>query len=301
MLVCSWIPTLVAQIPPSNAINWGLLPEQWYLWAVATGGSGAIWQVVLNCAVHMWHQHSPSKTRITPRNSFKGLCLTMCRLSIEGAHTNQTRAREESAKIGSKGEKKIQAAKPSVDTSSPAIYSHLHLKLGKLKLEEDRHSAIERENRVLLEKISRIVRTKGQIDNKNDYKAKSLNAEKRKQEQRRVSQENRVILDRITKAQPHYQVQRWHEDWQRAEKYMASIARYPRGQCKSHSLKEEQFKEKTPKQDRKRNKQLKEGSVKSKMKEREHAHHERRIVFQWVNELDPFTEDEFENEAPLMQ
>ncbi|XP_065483035.1 uncharacterized protein CFAP97D2 [Caloenas nicobarica] len=68
--------------------------------------------------------------------------------------------------------KRIQAAKPSVDTSSPAIYSHLHLKLGKLKLEEDRHSAIERENRVLLEKISRIVRTKGQIDNKNDYKAK---------------------------------------------------------------------------------------------------------------------------------
>lgn len=52
-----------------------------------------------------------------------------------------------------------------------------------------------------------------------------------------MSQENRVILDRITKAQPHYQVQRWHEDWQRAEKYMASIARYPRGQCKSHSLK----------------------------------------------------------------
>ncbi|KAK2519464.1 hypothetical protein Q9233_011991 [Columba guinea] len=171
----------------------------------------------------------------------------------------------------------------------------------KKRLEEDRHSAIERENRVLLEKISRIVRTKGQIDNKNDYKAKSLNAEKRKQEQRRVSQENRVILDRITKAQPHYQVQRWHEDWQRAEKYMASIARYPRGQCKSHRLKEEQFKEKTPKRDRKRNKQLKEEGVKSKMKEREHAHHERRIVFQWVNELDPFTEDEFENEAPLMQ
>lgn len=107
MLGCSWIPTLVAQIPPSNAINWGLLPEQWCLWTVATEGSGAIWQVVLNCAAHMWHQHSPSKTRITLRKSFKGLCLTMCRLRIEGAHTNQTRAREETAKIGSKGEKKV--------------------------------------------------------------------------------------------------------------------------------------------------------------------------------------------------
>ncbi|OPJ66823.1 hypothetical protein AV530_016802 [Patagioenas fasciata monilis] len=28
---------------------------------------------------------------------------------------------------------------------------------------------------------------------------------------------------------------------------------------------------------------------------------ERRIVFQWVNESDPFTKDEFENEALLMQ
>ncbi|XP_010574101.1 PREDICTED: uncharacterized protein C17orf105 homolog [Haliaeetus leucocephalus] len=132
--------------------------------------------------------------------------------------------------------KRIQAAKPLVDTSAPAIYSHLHLKLGKLKLEEDRLSVIERDNRLLLEKMSCIMRTKGQIDNKNDYKAKSVNGEKRKQELRRVNQ-NRAILDRITKSQPQYQVQRWHEDWQRAEKYMANIVRYPRGWCKSQSRK----------------------------------------------------------------
>lgn len=65
----------------------------------------------------------------------------------------------------------------------------------------------------------------------------SLNGEKRKQELRRVNQENRAILDRITKSQPQYQVQRWHEDWQRAEKYMANVARYPRGWCKSQSRK----------------------------------------------------------------
>ncbi|XP_074672786.1 LOW QUALITY PROTEIN: uncharacterized protein CFAP97D2 [Strix aluco] len=81
----------------------------------------------------------------------------------------------------------IQAAKPLVDTSAPPVYSHLHLKLGKLKLEEDRLSIIERDNHLLLEKVSSIMRTKGQIDNKNDYKAKSLNGEKRKQELRRVN------------------------------------------------------------------------------------------------------------------
>ncbi|KAM6381938.1 LOW QUALITY PROTEIN: uncharacterized protein CFAP97D2 [Alca torda] len=132
--------------------------------------------------------------------------------------------------------KRIQAAKPLVDTSAPATYSHLHLKLGKLKSEEDL-SAIETDNHLLLEKMSCIMRTKGQIDNKNDYKAKSLNREKRKQELRRVNRENRAILDRITKSQPQYQVQQWHEDWQRAEKYMANVARYPRGRCKSQSQK----------------------------------------------------------------
>uniref|UniRef100_A0A8C7E9M3 CFAP97 domain containing 2 n=1 Tax=Nothoprocta perdicaria TaxID=30464 RepID=A0A8C7E9M3_NOTPE len=117
----------------------------------------------------------------------------------------------------------IQAAKPVVDTSTPATYSHLHLKLGKLKLEEDRLSVIERDNRLLLEKMSCIMRTKGQIDNKNDYKAKS--------------RENRAILDRITKSEPQYQVQRWYGDWQQAEKYMANIARYPHGQHKAPSQK----------------------------------------------------------------
>ncbi|KAM6098126.1 uncharacterized protein CFAP97D2 [Theristicus caerulescens] len=76
--------------------------------------------------------------------------------------------------------KRIKAAKPLVDTSAPAIYSHLCLKLRKLKLEEDQLSAIKRDNHLLLEKISCIMRTKGQIDNKNDYKAKRKSNLKRK-------------------------------------------------------------------------------------------------------------------------
>ncbi|KAM9245437.1 uncharacterized protein CFAP97D2 [Leptosomus discolor] len=132
---------------------------------------------------------------------------------------------------------RIQAAKPLVDTSAPATYSHLHLKLGKLKLEEDQLSIIGRDNYLLLQKMSCIMRTKGRIDQKNDYKAESLNGAKRKQELRRVKQENRAILDRITKSQPQYQIQRWHEDWQQAEKYMANFARYPHRWCKSQSRK----------------------------------------------------------------
>ncbi|KAM9566919.1 LOW QUALITY PROTEIN: uncharacterized protein CFAP97D2 [Guaruba guarouba] len=227
----------------------------------------------------------------------------------------------------------IQTEKTLMDTSAPAIYSHRHLKLGKDEgtLEEDRLSVIKRDMHLLLEKMSFIMRTKRQIDNKNYYKAAaavlfvcsyqitfpvtniakdkllcedtnfkrqaktdcssspkvppdskmqlgskrpSSNGEKRRLELQRVNQENCAILDRITKSQPQYRVQRWHEDWQ-AEKHMANTARYPHAWYKSQSRKEEQFKNQTPEQDRKREKQLNQEDVKSKMKEKErdNVHH----------------------------
>ncbi|XP_007063899.2 uncharacterized protein CFAP97D2 isoform X1 [Chelonia mydas] len=188
--------------------------------------------------------------------------------------------------------KRIQTAKPVVDTTTPLTYGHLHLKLKKLKLEKQRLSVIERDNHLLLEKISCIMRTKGRIDNKNYCQAKSLNREKREKELLRVSQENRAILDRITKCEPQYQVQRWHEDWQRAEKYMDSIARYPRGWCKLQNRKEQKLNKKASKQEReKRDKQQNDEDVKSKTEEGEKGdiqsgeekdHQERETVLEMV-------------------
>jgi len=45
----------------------------------------------------------------------------------------------------------------------------MHLKLKKLQLEEERMSTIERDNRILLEKMSLVMRTRGRVDNRNDY------------------------------------------------------------------------------------------------------------------------------------
>ncbi|XP_041128455.1 sperm axonemal maintenance protein CFAP97D1-like [Polyodon spathula] len=124
--------------------------------------------------------------------------------------------------------KKVKSAKPMVNTTTPQTYGHLHLKMKKLKLEEERLSTIERDNSMLLEKMSNIMRTRGRIDNKNDYENKSLNREKRQQELLRVTRENHNILERLSSCGPQYSVKRWHEDWQRNEKYMENIARYPR-------------------------------------------------------------------------
>ncbi|XP_006076669.1 uncharacterized protein CFAP97D2 isoform X2 [Bubalus bubalis] len=57
--------------------------------------------------------------------------------------------------------RKVREARPVVDSRAPPTLSHLRLKLGKLKLEEGRLSVIDRDNRLLLEKLSCIVRTGG--------------------------------------------------------------------------------------------------------------------------------------------
>jgi hypothetical protein len=55
----------------------------------------------------------------------------------------------------------------------------------------------------------------------------SLNWEKRKQELHRVQKENKIILERITNAEPWYRAQRWWEDWARGERLQAAMAKHP--------------------------------------------------------------------------
>ncbi|XP_047711912.1 uncharacterized protein CFAP97D2 [Prionailurus viverrinus] len=58
----------------------------------------------------------------------------------------------------------VQDAQPLVDTRAPLSLSHLRLKLKKLKLEEERLTVIDRDNRLLLERVSCIMRTRGQTE-----------------------------------------------------------------------------------------------------------------------------------------
>nr|XP_045724544.1 uncharacterized protein CFAP97D2 [Mirounga angustirostris] len=64
--------------------------------------------------------------------------------------------------------RKVQDAQPLVDAHAPRSLSHLHLKLKKLKLEEERLATIDRDNRLLLAKLSCILRTRGQTDSRNN-------------------------------------------------------------------------------------------------------------------------------------
>ncbi|CAK6959119.1 sperm axonemal maintenance protein CFAP97D1 [Scomber scombrus] len=97
------------------------------------------------------------------------------------------------------------------------------------KLEEEWRMKIQRENSMLMDKISHIMRTTGAVDNRNYYDKKSLGKEKRQLELIRITKENEMILLRLSQCRSHYNVRGWHEDWLQTLKVMDAIARYPRG------------------------------------------------------------------------
>jgi len=123
---------------------------------------------------------------------------------------------------------RLKSVKSMVDTKAPQTYVHMHLKLKKLQLEEERMSTIERDNRLLLEKMSQIIRTRGRVDNRNYYSYKSLNHEKRQRELARVTRENQKILQKITGKEAEYSHQKLEADWKKHEQMMDNIARYPK-------------------------------------------------------------------------
>ncbi|CAD5122075.1 DgyrCDS10527 [Dimorphilus gyrociliatus] len=150
--------------------------------------------------------------------------------------------------------KRVEMAGPVVNTNPPPAYIHLHLKLKKQQIEEERLATIERDNRILLEKMSTIMRTKGRVDNRNDYEYKrclirkkisifklknnllnSLNREKRSRELLRVMNENQEILRRITSRKPQYDHMKWEQDWNENLRYMDSISAYPKDWWKQTS------------------------------------------------------------------
>ena len=59
-----------------------------------------------------------------------------------------------------------------IDNTPPKTYMHLHCKLKKLQMEEERLATVERDNRILMEKMSFIMRTRGRVDCSNDYYGK---------------------------------------------------------------------------------------------------------------------------------
>merc|ERR1711879_570715 len=79
------------------------------------------------------------------------------------------------------------------------------------------------------ERISKIMRTTGSIDNNNmDREMKSLSIERRQRELLRITQENKRILSQIMarKTTSDYSRENWEPKWKKEEYYMAQLSRF---------------------------------------------------------------------------
>mmetsp|Transcript_17504 Transcript_17504/g.29382 ORF Transcript_17504/g.29382 Transcript_17504/m.29382 type:complete len:250 (+) Transcript_17504:233-982(+) len=148
----------------------------------------------------------------------------------------------------------------TLDNSTPASMSmpHLQLKQKKAQLEEERFAQIELENRILLEKMSKIMRQDPgdarsshgghhteqfpfrstlqlkpgircdmtqypMLDSRNFIAPKSMNRESRLRELKKITSENQSMLRRIQNREPYYDHTKWEEERVRDLQYLKNI------------------------------------------------------------------------------
>jgi len=126
-------------------------------------------------------------------------------------------------------QERIRKMRPQVDTRVPQVWGldHLRNNLKREQMLEDRYYEIDRENRILLNKMSDIMKHATYSGDRSRSGPPSLNRDRRKQDLMRITQENRQILGRIQKAQPVYNHVEWEDSYQRSATYLRNSCEYP--------------------------------------------------------------------------
>lgn len=92
---------------------------------------------------------------------------------------------------------------------------------------EERYAEIERDNRLLLEKMSYIMSHSTLDHDSQEQYGHSLNREQRKRELQRITRENQNILSRIQAAEPTYNATSWVEHEKQHQEYLKNICELP--------------------------------------------------------------------------
>ncbi|XP_011444277.3 annexin A6 isoform X2 [Magallana gigas] len=97
---------------------------------------------------------------------------------------------------------KVNASRPTVKNKQPKKYPHLILQLKKIQLEEERQAEVDHENRLLLQKMSKIMKEPALVDSWNEYHTKSLNLPQREKQLREIQMENIGLAKRLEHTRP---------------------------------------------------------------------------------------------------
>ncbi|KAL3874222.1 hypothetical protein ACJMK2_037267 [Sinanodonta woodiana] len=112
---------------------------------------------------------------------------------------------------------KLADSKHMLNNSRPGTYPHLILRLKQIQKEEERQAEVDHDNKILLNRMTKILKYGGQVDNWNDYESRSLNYPYRERQTQKIARENRGIAHRLEKVRPVYQRKKWDSEYKQHE------------------------------------------------------------------------------------
>ncbi|CAE7027570.1 Cfap97d1 [Symbiodinium sp. CCMP2592] len=126
---------------------------------------------------------------------------------------------------------RVRNMKSQVDTGMPTVaqLDHVKVNLKKEQMMEDRYTEIDRDNRILLKKMTDIMKQQTTFTPTGERKSgpSSLNKDARKKELIRITRENQCILKRIQQAQPVYNHVEWEDQHRRNVTYLKNRCEFP--------------------------------------------------------------------------
>ncbi|XP_060594031.1 uncharacterized protein LOC132748437 isoform X2 [Ruditapes philippinarum] len=119
-------------------------------------------------------------------------------------------------------QQKINNVKHRLDVTEPKKQNHLILRLKQIQKEEERQAEIDHENKILLNKMTHVLKYGGNIDNWNNYESRSLNYPFRERQNEEIARENIGIARRLETVKPKLTINKWEKDYQQ-HKYLKRL------------------------------------------------------------------------------
>eukprot|EP00744_Colponema_vietnamica_P005836 GILI01008510.1.p1 GENE.GILI01008510.1~~GILI01008510.1.p1 ORF type:complete len:214 (+),score=75.86 GILI01008510.1:51-644(+) len=118
---------------------------------------------------------------------------------------------------------KINSVKPSVDNNNPAASRPMRMNGKRAQLEQERCAAIQRDNKILLQKMLAIDLKPPSIAVPSSPPKKSLHKSARTKELAKITLENKQMLKRLQSIQPVYNSAKWEEEARQRESLVKNI------------------------------------------------------------------------------
>jgi len=127
---------------------------------------------------------------------------------------------------------RIKTVQPASDMTAPVTMAmnHFRTNLKRERLLEDRYMEIDRENGILLKKMSQAMKKPNAYVVKDDNEKKpsaSLNRQSRKVDLQRITHENKRMLKAIQQIKPVYDTKKWEDNYRKSEVLLKNCSSYP--------------------------------------------------------------------------